>query len=99
MNLGGWAGSVAVVVVLAGPAAHARAQQADAGQIQALYRQGERALAEQRYADAEQAYERLRELQPGLADVPKANPWCRDSFNCFLSPITSALVVGTIVER
>lgn len=69
VNLSGWAGSVAVVIVLAGAAAPARAQQADAGQAEALYRQGERALAAQRYVDAEQAYERLRELQPGLAEV------------------------------
>ena len=69
VNLSGWAGSVAVVIVLAGAAAPARAQQADAGQAEALYRQGEQALAAQRYVDAEQAYERLRELQPGLAEV------------------------------
>lgn len=69
VNLGGWAGSVAVVFVLAAPATRARTQQADAGQIQALYQQGERALAERRYADAAQAYERLRQLQPGLGEV------------------------------
>ena len=69
VNLGGWTGSVALVVVLAGPPAHARVPQADAVQIQSLYQQGERALSERRYADAEQAYERLRQLQPQLAEV------------------------------
>ena len=61
--------AVAIACVLAAPAAPARAQPADAAQIQALYQQGERALAERRYADAEQAYERLRQLQPALAEV------------------------------
>jgi tetratricopeptide (TPR) repeat protein len=65
----GWACSVAVTFVLATAAADGHAQPADAAQIQALYQQGERALAERRYADAEQAYERLRELQPTLAEV------------------------------
>ena len=69
VNLGGAACAVAVVFVLAAPPAHARALQADAVQIQSLYQQGERALSEQRYADAEQAYERLRQLQPGRAEV------------------------------
>jgi tetratricopeptide (TPR) repeat protein len=69
VNIGAWAGSAAFVLVLAAPAAHARASQADAGQIQELYRQGERALAEQRYADAEQAYIRMRQLQPAVAEV------------------------------
>ena len=69
VNLGGWTGSVALVVVLAAPPAHARLPQADAVQTQSLYQQGERALSERRYADAEQAYERLRQLQPRLAEV------------------------------
>lgn len=64
-----WALSVAVACVLAMPALHSRAQPADAAQIQALHHQGERALAERRYADAEQAYERLRQLQPTLGEV------------------------------
>jgi tetratricopeptide (TPR) repeat protein len=68
MNLG-WALSVAVACVLAAPVVHARTQPADPAQIQALYQQGERALAERRYADAEQAYQRLRDLQPTLAEV------------------------------
>ena len=35
-----------------------------AARYRTLHQQGERALAERRYADAEQAYERLRQLQP-----------------------------------
>jgi tetratricopeptide (TPR) repeat protein len=69
VSLGSWLGPVAVVVVLAAPVGYARAQQPETGQIQALYQQGERALAEQRYADAEVAYKRLRQLQPGVAEV------------------------------
>lgn len=69
VNVGGWTGSVVVAFVLAAPAAHARAQQANPAEIQTLYQQGERALAERRYADAEQSYERLRQLQPELAEV------------------------------
>lgn len=69
VNPGGWVRSIAVAFLLAAAAAQARAQPAEAGRIQALYQQGERALAEGRYVDAEQAYERLRQLQPGLAEV------------------------------
>jgi tetratricopeptide (TPR) repeat protein len=69
INLGRLAGSVAVTFVLATSAAQARAPQVDAAQIQALFQQGERALAERRYADAGQAYERLQQLQPGVAEV------------------------------
>jgi tetratricopeptide (TPR) repeat protein len=69
MNLG-WAFSLAVAWGLAASAPHvAGAQTADAAQVQALSAQGERALAERRYADAEQAFERLRQLQPTLAEV------------------------------
>lgn len=69
MTLGRLVCSVAVILVLATPAARARGPQADAAQIQTLVQQGERALAERRYADAGQAYERLQELQPGIAEV------------------------------
>jgi tetratricopeptide (TPR) repeat protein len=67
MNLGRLVCSVAVIV-LATSAAHARVAQADAAQIKALVQQGERALAERRYAEAGQAYERLQKLQPGVAE-------------------------------
>jgi tetratricopeptide (TPR) repeat protein len=65
----GWAFSITAAIVLSTSPSLARAQPADAAQIQSLYQQGERALAERRYADAEQAYERLRQLQPSLAEV------------------------------
>jgi tetratricopeptide (TPR) repeat protein len=68
VNLGGWAGSVAIVFVLA-TADDAHPQQAAPSQTQALYQQGERALLERRYGDAAQAYERLQQLQPGVAEV------------------------------
>jgi tetratricopeptide (TPR) repeat protein len=69
MNVGRLVGSLAVIFVLATSAANAGAPQADAAQIQALVEQGERALAERRYADAGRAYERLQQLQPGVAEV------------------------------
>ena len=69
MNPGGWGRAIAAMLVLAGSGAEARAQPAQAGQIKALYQQGERALSEGRYGEAEQAYERLRQLQPGVAEV------------------------------
>jgi tetratricopeptide (TPR) repeat protein len=37
--------------------------------LQRYSQEGERALAEHRYADAEKAYEKLRELSPGTAEV------------------------------
>ena len=43
--------------------------QADPAQVQSLYKEGERALAEGRYADAERAYTRMRELQPNVGEV------------------------------
>jgi tetratricopeptide (TPR) repeat protein len=64
-----WAGSVVMVVVLAGSLADAQTPAPATDQIQVLYQRGERALAEQRYADAEQAYEQMRQLQPAVAEV------------------------------
>ena len=37
--------------------------------LQQYFEEGEKALAEHRYADAEKAYEKLRELDPGTAEV------------------------------
>jgi len=45
------------------------AQQDDAGLVERYSREGLRALAEQRYPDAEKAYEKLRELEPEVAEV------------------------------
>ena len=69
LNMGRLAASVAVIVVLATSAGQAQAPRADSAQIQALFQQAERALAERRYAEAGQAYERLEQLQPAVAEV------------------------------
>ncbi|MGH9834539.1 MAG: tetratricopeptide repeat protein [Blastocatellia bacterium] len=45
------------------------AQPAHDPQIQRLAQEGARALAERRYADAEQAYEKLRSLSPNTAEI------------------------------
>src|SRR6187200_1368725 len=69
MNFGRLAGSLVVIVILAAPATHGRAPQADAARIQEIVQQGERALAQRRYAEAGEAYERLVKLQPDVAEV------------------------------
>ena len=45
------------------------AQQPDDSRLQQYSQAAEKALAEQRYGDAEKAYEKLRELDPGTAEV------------------------------
>lgn len=45
------------------------AQPAQDAQIQRLAQEGARALAERRYSDAEQAYEKLRSLSPHTAEI------------------------------
>lgn len=45
---------------------HAQDNSAD---LQQLFEQGEQALSEHRYADAEQSYNKLRQLSPGTAEV------------------------------
>jgi tetratricopeptide (TPR) repeat protein len=45
------------------------AQSSDNDSLQQYYEEGEKALAENRYADAERAYEKLRQLAPGTAEV------------------------------
>jgi tetratricopeptide (TPR) repeat protein len=47
----------------------ARAWQAGATQAQRYLQEGEKALAEGRYDDAEQVYEKLRELAPNMAEA------------------------------
>ncbi len=47
----------------------ARAQAAQDAQLQRLAQEGARALAERRYGDAEQAYEKLRSLSPNTAEI------------------------------
>lgn len=79
---GGRAPAAALVLLLAGPAGplaarglpstpqvRPSAQPSGTTRAQTLYAEGERALAERRYADAQRAYEALRELQPGTAEV------------------------------
>jgi tetratricopeptide (TPR) repeat protein len=44
-------------------------QTSDATLLRRYFQEGEKALAEQRYADAEKAYEKLRQLDPGSAEV------------------------------
>jgi tetratricopeptide (TPR) repeat protein len=61
--------AIVFVFLLTSDAAGAPAPPAQAAQIKALYGQGELALSEGRYGEAEQAYERLRQLQPGVAEV------------------------------
>lgn len=68
------AGRSATAVVLfllcsAAASRPARAQQADGSRLQQVAREGERALAEGRYAEAEQAFETLRRLSPRTAEV------------------------------
>jgi tetratricopeptide (TPR) repeat protein len=58
-----------VALVLAASAAPAAARQAPGAEPATLYEQGERALAGGRYAEAQQAYERLRILEPQRAEV------------------------------
>ena len=49
--------------------AHFLAQPFDNSQLQRYFEEGERALAEKRYPEAEKAYEKLRQLDPGIAEV------------------------------
>lgn len=44
-------------------------QQSGPDPKQALFEHGEKALAEARYADAAAAYEKLRQLEPGMAEI------------------------------
>lgn len=45
------------------------AQRADPNQLQRYFEEGEKALAANRYAEAAAAYEKLRQLDPGTAEV------------------------------
>ena len=71
LNGGGWTRARVVVLMLAGAAVAAAPATAQPvpSDVQRLYREGEQALAERRYAEAQRAYERLRDLQPQLAEV------------------------------
>jgi tetratricopeptide (TPR) repeat protein len=56
-------------VIYAGVGRVEARQQPDPAVLQQHAREGERALAEGRYADAQKAYETLRQLTPGTAEV------------------------------
>jgi len=60
-------GTVLVLLCLSG--SHLLAQQPDTSLLQRYSQQAEKALGEQRYDEAEKAYEKLRELDPGAAEV------------------------------
>jgi tetratricopeptide (TPR) repeat protein len=60
----------AIAAILSAGAGQIEAwQQPDPAVLQQHAREGERALAEGRYADAQKAYETLRQLTPGIAEV------------------------------
>ena len=64
------AGLAAIAAILSAGAGQIEAwQQPDPAVLQQHAREGERALAEGRYPDAEKAYETLRKLTPGTAEV------------------------------
>ena len=56
------------IAVLALSAARLFSQSSQAS-VQSYFEQGERALAEERYSEAEAAYEKLRKLAPNVAEV------------------------------
>ena len=58
-----------VLLVLCLSAASLRAQQPDPASLQRYFQEGEKALSEGRYADAEKAYTKLQELNPEVAEV------------------------------
>ncbi len=64
----GWTPWIVAAVLVAGGGS-ASAGQAPPPEMRALFEQGERALADGRYADAQTSYERLRSLQPERAEV------------------------------
>ena len=62
-------GLVAVGAVLCGRSVRSMPAAPDAAVLQQQAKEGERALAEGRYLDAQKAYESLRQLSPGTAEV------------------------------
>lgn len=68
LNAGGWTPWI-VAAVLAAGGGRASAGQAPPAETRVLFEQGERALADGRYGDAQRSYERLRSLQPERAEV------------------------------
>lgn len=60
---------LALLLLLIVSALDVLAQSSNSDSLQQYYEEGERALAENRYGDAERAYEKLRQLAPGTAEV------------------------------
>lgn len=60
-------GRVLAFLYLAG--SYVLAQQSDPNLLQRYFEEGEKALSEHRYDEAERAYEKLRQLDPGTAEV------------------------------
>jgi tetratricopeptide (TPR) repeat protein len=58
-----------LLILLCLSAASLLAQQPDPASLQRYFQEGEKALAEGRYADAERSYSKLRELNPEVAEV------------------------------
>jgi len=58
-----------VLIVLFLSAVSLLAQQPDPASLQRYFQEGEKALAEGRYAEAERSYSKLRELNPEVAEV------------------------------
>jgi len=59
----------AVVVFVGLSVSSVLAQSSDISQVEKYADEGQRALAAQRYDEAEIAYEKLRELEPGMAEI------------------------------
>jgi len=59
----------AVVVFVGLSVSSVLAQSSDTSQVEKYADEGQRALAAQRYDEAEIAYEKLRELEPGMAEI------------------------------
>ena len=57
------------VVIVCVSGSHLLAQRPDSSLVERYSREGARALSEQRYAEAEKAFENLRELDPGTPEV------------------------------
>jgi tetratricopeptide (TPR) repeat protein len=60
---------IRLVIILCLIVGSALARQQNAAQMQRLAEEGERALAERRYDDAVNAFEKLRQLSPGVAEI------------------------------
>src|SRR5688572_15870160 len=67
-RLAGLAVALAVAVLCGAPRAVDARQPPDPAVLQQRAKEGERALAEGRYLDAQKAYESLRQLSPGTAE-------------------------------